>query len=211
MSAEDRMLVEEYADRERDARERLRAVEETIREQRRALAELVRRLDDAPLSERLRAELEFALVWASWRADHASAGELAEHFTAEHPSAGDLLALAWMVRGEVAGAERLPEESLSAFRFGMNRLGEPIYAYSLWRSASVQRDAGDEAAARESLIGVEREGCARRAPELVRQLAWDAASTLGHEVRMDADGVLRPEVCPPLGPREQSEGWRPEE
>ncbi|MCB9597467.1 MAG: hypothetical protein H6719_32395 [Sandaracinaceae bacterium] len=150
-------------------------------------------------------------MWASWRAGHAATGELAEHFTAEHPSAGDLLALAWMIRGEVAGAEQLPEESLAAYRFGMNRLGEPIYAYSLWRSASVQRESGDEAGARESLIGVEREGCSRDAPALVRQLSYDAATTLGHEVRVDSDGVMRPDVCPPLTSRSSEEAWRPEE
>ena len=68
-----------------------------------------------------------------------------------------------------------------------------------------------EAGARESLIGVEREGCSRDAPALVRQLSYDAATTLGHEVRVDSDGVMRPDVCPPLTSRSSEEAWRPEE
>ncbi|MBX3271835.1 MAG: hypothetical protein KF729_16325, partial [Sandaracinaceae bacterium] len=211
LTEDDRDLLEELTERATLARERLRLAEETLREQRRELAALAQRLEGERLPPRLRAELELALVWASWRAGHPSAGELAEHFTAEHASAGDLLAIAWMIRGEVAAAEQLPEEALAAFRFGANRMGEPLYAYSLWRTAAVQRAAGNAAAARESLIAVEREACARGAPELVRRLAYDAASALGHGVRADADGVLRPEVCPPMGAAADRAGWRPEE
>ena len=212
LSDEDREALAEYDDRERDIRRRLREAEEDLRAQRRGLAELARRVAGDELPEDLLAEVEFGLVWASWRTGHTSAGELAEHFTAEHPRSGDLLALAWMIRGEVAQQQQLPRESLQAFRFGMNRLGEPLYAYALWRSASVQRQSGNDVAARESLLSVEREACGREAPELVRQLAYEAAHDLGHDVRVDPDGVIRPDTCPLLAEiEEEPEGWQPEE
>lgn len=206
----DRAEFEVFVQRERDARQQLLFAETTVREEYDALTRLGRRFQRGA-SEDLSARIEFAILWVAWRTEQSDAGELGEAFTEAHPGAGDLLALAWMIRGEVAAAERRPQPSLAAFRFGMNRLGEPIYAYSLWRSAAVQEAAGDSAGARESLLGVEQEGCSAEAPELSRRLAHAAASALGHDVRLDPDGITRPEPCAVPGEREESTGWRPEE
>ncbi len=204
--------LERHAEHEHEARVRLRLAESTIEEEQRELDQLVRR-SRRGVSDEVKQRVEFAWLWGAWRTGHERAAELAEAFTEAHPSAGDLLALAWMIRGEIAAAQRRTDESLAAFRFGMNRIGEPIYAFSLWRSAAVQRAAGDDAGARESLLGAEHEACAGEAPELVRRIAFAAASALDHDVRIDPDGVTRPESCPVPDAREEEEetGWRPEE
>ncbi|MGE0786324.1 MAG: hypothetical protein AB7S26_11595 [Sandaracinaceae bacterium] len=207
-SAESDPRLARLAMRSIEARRELASAHRALGAEHRALVQLARRFADADLSDALRAELEFSQLWAAWRARHPSALALSERFTTRFASAGDLVAVAWMIRGELAYGERLTDESLTAFRFGMNRIGEPIYAYALWRTAAVQRERGEELEARESLLAVEREACDRDAVEVVRLIAFDAAAELGHGVREDERGVLLPAVCPE---RREDEGWHPRE
>lgn len=192
-----------------EAQAALEAATRDVRTEHRALARLERQLDDAP--EHARTALRFAIVWSAWRAGDQSAAERAERFTEQNDRAGDLLALAWMLRGELALSANRPGEARRAFRFGMNRLGEPLYAFTLWRTATAHLEEGDDVAARESLVALERAGCDVDAHELTRQLAYHAAANLRHDVVEDADGVLRPETCPARSESSEDEAWAPEE
>ena len=192
-----------------EARAALEVATRDVRAEHRDLARLESHLDDAP--ERARTALRFAIVWSAWRAGDPSAADRAERFTEENDRAGDLLALAWMLRGELALHANRPGEARRAFRFGMNRLGEPLYAFTLWRTAAAHLEEGDDVAARESLVALERAGCDVDAHELTRQLAYHAAANLRHDVVEDADGVLRPETCPTRETGDDTEGWAPPE
>ncbi|MFK7992359.1 MAG: hypothetical protein AB8I08_40435 [Sandaracinaceae bacterium] len=171
----------------------------------RGRASLERLAGELPADAPARAQAEFAVVWVAWRTEADDAARCAERFVEAHPGATDLVALAWMLRAELTYEA---EASLSALRFGANRLGEPVYAYSLWRAATIQRESGDAAAARESLLAVERAACESNAPRIVRDLGYAAAEALEHGVRRDEDGILRPDTCPT---DDRPEGWHPEE
>jgi len=162
----------------------------------------------------LRAELDFAKLWMAWRAGARAAARRGERFTNRHRRSGDLLTLAWMVRGEVAFADERYEDAIAAYRFGLGRLGHPLYAFSLLRTAHAHRRLGRAQEAAQALEEVERLGCGRDVAPATVRVAAAAASEQGSGLRLDTDGVTRPARCPSpeeLASEQADEGWRPAE
>lgn len=158
------------------------------------------------------AEIAFAQLWLSWRAGSRNAEQRATRFTERHRSSGDLLALAWMIRGEIALSDERFEDAVTAFRFGLGQLGHPLYAYALWRTAAAYRRLGRAEDAAQALAEVEQLGCPASASPFVVRIATAAAGERASGLRRDPDGVTRPASCPPPESREaEDEGWRPAE
>jgi tetratricopeptide (TPR) repeat protein len=162
--------------------------------------------DDALL-----AEMAFVKLWMSWRAGTANAAQRAERFTDRYRQSGDLLTLAWMIRGEIALDGEDYDDALTAFRFALGQLEHPLYAYALFRSARAYRVQGRTEEADQALAEVESLGCASALPSTIR-LANAAAGERGTGVARGADGVERPASCPAPGTNDdEEEGWRPAE
>lgn len=158
------------------------------------------------------AELSLAELWMSWRAGAANAEARATRFTERHRDAGDLLTLAWMVRGEIAlEAERF-EDAITSFRFALGQLESPLYGYALLRTAEAERRLGRADEASQALSEVEQLGCAAEPSAFVVRLARAAASQRGSGLRTDPDGVVRPATCPAFREDASEEReWHPEE
>lgn len=161
----------------------------------------------------LAAELDFAKLWMAWQSGSRAAERRAERFTIRHRQAGDLLTLAWMLRGEIALADERYDDAVEAYRFALGQLGHPLYAFALLRTAHAQRRRGNADQADQALAEVEQLGCAPDASPAVVRLAAAAASERGSGIRLDTDGVTRPAACPTPDESadEEDEGWRPAE
>ena len=201
----DLVVAHVFAAEDADAREARR-----IRRRAERMADAaVRGSRDAQLN----AEIAFLKLWMSWRAEAGNAATRAERFTDRHRDSGDLLLLAWMIRGELAIEAERWDDSLEAFRFALGSLEHPLYAYALYRSAHSYRALERADDATQALSEVEQLGCARGASPLVLRLATAAASERGSGLREDTDGVIRPASCPsPEDRAREPEGeWRPAE
>ncbi|MEC7519421.1 MAG: hypothetical protein VYE22_06110 [Myxococcota bacterium] len=161
----------------------------------------------------LHAEIAFVKMWMAWQSGARSAGRLAERFTERHTQSGQLVALAWMVRGEIAFAEERHEDAIAAWRFAFGQLGTPLYAYALYRTAAARQALGQPDEAEQALAEVEQLGCDAEAHAEIRRVAVAAASENGRGLRLDVDGVTRPAACPvpTEEDEEEDEGWRPAE
>lgn len=163
----------------------------------------------------LGAEVDFVRLWMAWRSELRPAPRLAERFTRRHESAGTLTTVAWMIRGEIAFAAEDYEEAASAYRFALGQLGTPLYAFALYRTAHTHRERGETEEAAQALDEVIRMGCEEGAHEEIMRVSTAAASESGSGLRLDADGVTRPAVCPTPGEESEEateeEGWRPAE
>lgn len=192
------------------------AAEEAEGREQRRIRRRAEELADAAVrgsrDDTLNAEMAFVKLWMSWRAGAPSAAQRAERFTERYRQSGDLLALAWMIRGEIAFAGEDFEDAVTAYRFALGNLEHPLYGYALLRTAhSYQRmDRADDAT--QALTEVEQLGCRSDASPFALRLAIAAAGERGTGTRADASGTTRPASCEveTAGAGEE-EGWRPEE
>jgi len=161
----------------------------------------------------LAAEIAFVKLWMAWRSGARNAARLAERFTERHTRSGQLVALAWMVRGEIAFDEERHEDAVAAWRFAFGQIGTPLYAYALYRTASARQALGQADEAEQALAEVEQLGCDAEAHAEIRRVSLAAASENGRGMRVDVDGVTRPAACPVPSEddQEEEEGWRPAE
>ncbi len=193
------------------------AAEDADEREARRLRRRAERMADAAVrgsrDAQLNADIAFLKLWMSWRAGAGNAATRAERFTDRHRESGDLLLIAWMIRGELAIEAERWDDSLAAFRFALGSLEHPLYAYALYRSAHSYRALERADDATQALSEVEQLGCAPGASPLVVRLATAAASERGSGLRQDTDGVIRPASCPSPEERarEPERGWRPEE
>lgn len=163
----------------------------------------------------VRAELAFVQLWSSWRVGARNALRKSERFTSRHLAGGDLLLMAWAIRGELALAAEAWEEARTSFRYLLGHIEHPLYAYALYRDGEALRglDRRDEAIA--NFEQVRDMGCDPDAPRAVLRIAALASRQARTDVHLDGSGDPRPDSCapPPVeGEGEgESEGWTPEE
>lgn len=160
----------------------------------------------------LTAEMDFLEVWMAWESDARNASARAERFTNRHETAGEMLLVVWMIRGELAITAEDWTAARDAFRFALGRLDHVLYAYALYRTAYAWHRAGDDVEARQALTEVVALGCESGEPRTMR-IALLAAGQLGVGTRRDPDGPVRPATCPEAGAHteDEEEGWRPPE
>ncbi len=166
----------------------------------------------------VRAEMAFVQLWSAWRSGARNALRKSERFTSRHLGGGDLLLMAWAIRGELALAAEEWEEARTSFRYLLGHIEHPLYAYALFRDGEALRglDRPDEAIA--NFEQVRDMGCEPDAPPAVLRVAALAARQARTDVHLDANGDPRPDSCapPPVegegeGEGGESEGWTPEE
>ena len=160
----------------------------------------------------VKARAAFVELWLAFRANHRSAMGRATRFARQHAQSGELALLAWVVRGELAFAAEAWDEARTSYRYVLGDLDHPLYAYALWRTARSHAGAGDTDGARSTTTEVVRLAC-QPTSEPTRRVAFAAARELGIDLREDADGVVRPEICeaPAEADEEDHTGWRPPE
>lgn len=162
------------------------------------------RVRDAGLS----ADLDFLALWAAWRAGQRNADGRAQRFIDHHATSPDLVLIAWIIRGEIAFADHHWDDAAEGFRAVLGRLGHPLYAFALYRSAAVWREQQRDDDARQALIEVRDLGCASSASPATVHIALAATHALGETTAADASGRERPASCPeegstsPAGPLE---------
>ncbi len=155
--------------------------------------------------------MDFLLLWMDWERGAANVATRAERFTRRHDDAGDLLRLAWMMRGELALEAHEWQAARDAFRFVLGSLGHPLYAYALYRTAYAWHAEGDEEQARRALEDAAALGCAADASAPTSRIALRAARQLGVGQRTDGARAV-PASCPEASATDvESEGWRPPE
>lgn len=160
----------------------------------------------------LEAEMDFLELWVLYESGGRNAAARAERFTNRHESAGEMLLVAWMIRGELALTAEAWGDARDAFRFALGRLGHPLYAYALYRTAFAWHHEGDDAEARQALEEVAALGCTGDdAPTL--RMALLSADQLEVGTRRGASGTSRPASCPEGSGSEEERGagWRPPE
>ncbi len=187
--------------RERDlARAHLFAAEETEgRESTRHLreaGELARSAAHSSRDATLATETDFIQLWAAWRAGQAAATARAERFVSRHESSRDLALIAWIIRGEVAFADERWDDAIAAYRAVLGRLGHPLYAFALYRTARAQFQAGRTEESHQALEEVRDLGCPTDASEPTLHVALAATHALSGRTRQDPTGRERPATCP---------------
>lgn len=149
--------------------------------------------------EQLAAELDFLALWGSWRSGQRNAEARATRFVAHHESSHDLVLMAWIIRGEVAFADERWDDAAEGFRAVLGRLGHPLYAFALYRSARVWHEQGREDDSRQALTEVRDLGCATGASPPTLHIAIAATHALGETTAPDLQGRERPASCPAGG------------
>lgn len=157
----------------------------------------------------IEAEMDFLALWMDWESDARNVAARAERFTRRHDDAGALLALVWMIRGELALQAGEWQPARDAFRFVLGSLGHPLYGYALYRTALAWHSEGDEAQTRQALEEAAALGCPDDASAPTSRIALLAARQLGVEERAEG-GRSVPASCPESSAPE-AEGWRPPE
>lgn len=176
-----------YAAETSDERERARHLREA-----RELTQTTTRIRD----EQLSADLDFLQLWVTWRLGQRAADGRAQRFVQHHETARDLVLMAWLVRGEIAFADERWDDALEGFRAVLGHLGHPLYAFALFRSASVWREQGRDDDARQALTEVRDLGCPSDASAPTVHIAIAAARALGETTLTDPSGRERPATCP---------------
>ena len=145
----------------------------------------------------LKAETDFVEVWSAWQADRPGAGNVAERFTRRHRTSGDLLMLAWIIRGEVAFEDEEWDEASEAFRYLLGSLDHPLYGYALYRTAKIHEARGNTEEHRQALREVVQLGCRDDALPENERVARHAQQDLGMPNVTLEDGTTLPEICAP--------------
>lgn len=164
----------------------------------REITELVtttQRVRDAGLA----ADLDFLALWAAWRGGQRNADGRAQRFIDHHATSPDLVLIAWIIRGEIAFADEHWDDAAERFRAVLGRLGHPLYAFALYRSAAVWREQHRDDDARQALVEVRDLGCVTDASAPTLHVAIAAAAALGETTARDANGRDRPASCPAAG------------
>lgn len=151
--------------------------------------------------ERVALEMEFLLLWTAWANEVRGVAARAARFTRSHEDGGELLALVWMMRGELALEAGEWEEARSAFRFILGSLGHPLYAYALFRTGFAWHFSEDEPQSRQALEEAAALGCASTAPPTTSEIAVRAARLLGVGTRPDGARTV-PASCAVTPPDE---------
>lgn len=166
----------------------------------------------------LAAEVAFVGLWSAWRRGTANAAARAERFTTRHREAGELLNLAWMIRGELAMAAGDFEGAKAGYRFLMGYLDHPLYAFCLFRTAEAQRALGQMDDAHQAFVEVAQLGCPPDVVDETLRISIYAAHEAGVGAVRDANGIPRSASCAPAPsdvPEDEGEGgdeeWRPAE
>ncbi len=149
--------------------------------------------------EALAADLDFLGVWAAWRAGQRNAEGRASRFIAHHEASRDLVLLAWLVRGEIAFEAERWDDALEDFRAVLGRLGHPLYAFALYRSARVWHEQGRDEDSQQALREVRDLGCATDANAPTLHIALAATHALAETTAPDRSGRERPASCPAEG------------
>ena len=150
--------------------------------------------------ETLEAEMAFVALWAAWREDQGSAERLAERFVRVHLGSGELLIMAWIIRGEIAFAGEEWEPAATGYRYVLGMLEHPLYALALYRTAHCLRGLERNEEGRQALREVRELGCAQGAAIEVRRVASVASYELGSGVVLGLDGESLPADCAPATP-----------
>ena len=145
--------------------------------------------------EQLAADIDFLGLWGAWRSGHRSDDQRAQRFVAHHESSRDLVLMAWIIRGEVAFADHRWDDSLESFRAVLGRLGHPLYAFALYRSARVWLEQGRTDESRQALNEVRDLACASDANPPTVHIALAATHALGEPTLTDPSGRERPTSC----------------
>lgn len=164
----------------------------------------------------VRAELDFVQLWAAWRSGARNAARKAERFTSRHLRGGDLLLMAWAIRGEIALEAEAWDEARTSFRYLLGHIDHPLYAYALFREGEALRGLERSEEAALAFEQARDMGCDRAAPPAVLRIAALASRQARTDVHLDASGDPRPDSCapPPVegeGEAPADEGWTPEE
>lgn len=191
------------------------AGESSSRDERRHRAQAERYASAAATGSRdseILAASAFIELWLAYRAGDRNAAARAARFTTRFAQSGELVLLAWVMRGELALSGEEWDSAATAYRYVLGQLEHPLYAYALYRTAETQERSGRREEARATLEEVARLGCSPSASEPTRQVALRAARAHGMGMRRGEDGVERPENCP-ASTREDDAvgGWRPAE
>jgi len=147
----------------------------------------------------LAAELDFLALWAAWRAGQRNADGRAQRFIDHHATSPDLVLIAWIIRGEIAFADERWDDSLESFRAVLGRLGHPLYAFALYRSARAWHEDGREDESRQALGEVRDLGCGTDPSPATMHIALAATHALGETSATDPSGRERPASCPEEG------------
>lgn len=144
----------------------------------------------------LAAELAFIDLWSAWRAGRRNAAGIAERFTRRHNTSGELLVLAWIIRGEIALERERWNEAATSYRFVLGQLGHPLYAFALYRTGESLRGAGRDADAQSAFEEARQLGCGSDVAPETDQAARAAAAVLRTPYVDDESGRSRPSTCP---------------
>ncbi|MEM9192460.1 MAG: hypothetical protein AAGF12_25020 [Myxococcota bacterium] len=178
----------EYLDEEEDER--------SLRRHRRKATQFAEAAGGRGADAYLAAEMDFVRLWCTWRGGRGPVDTRAERFIDRYPNSGDLLLLAWMIRGEVAFEEENFEGAANHFRFALGQLGHPLYAYALYRTAQSWEALGRGDDAREALEEVLPLACPEDATEETVTVASMAAGALDAPL-VRYEGRTVPEECVP--------------
>lgn len=144
----------------------------------------------------VKTEMAFVEVWSAWRAGRPNASGVAERFVRRHAaSGGDLVYLAWIIKGEAAFEREDWEDAADAYRFVLGSLEHPLYAYALYRTAKAQEHQGRAEDAQQALREVVMLGCSAEAAPETRRVAAQAQSDLAMPDVTEEDGTTRAQIC----------------
>ena len=192
------------------------AEERDARRNRRQAQKSAERASKRSRDDWLQAEMDFVALWAAWRAGARNADRKAERFTSRRLSSGDLLLLAWAIRGEIALEAERWEDARTAFRYLLGQIEHPLYAYALFREGEALRGLDRRDEAREAFEQARDMGCNPDAPPSVLRIAALASRQAGTPVHLDANRDPRPSSCAPPPSAEgevagDDEEWAPAE
>ena len=143
----------------------------------------------------IKTEMAFVEVWSAWRAGRPNASGIAERFIRRHPRGGDLVYLAWIIRGEAELEREHYSDAADAFRFVLGSLEHPLYAYALYRTAKAQEGEGRAEDARQALREVVLLGCSAEAAPETRRVAARAQAELSMPDVTSEDGTTQAQAC----------------
>jgi len=167
-----------------------------IRRHRRAAQRYARQVRRGNRDAYLGSEMAFLDLWIAWQSGSRNAARTADRFTDRHLQSGELLIMAWLIRGEIAFAKERWRPAERAYRYVVALIDHPLYAFALYRTAYVHKGAGRVEEARQALEEVSQLGCAREVDRAVAVMAERAAAELHTGMRTDPDGSRRPSSCP---------------